>query len=114
MSEADMVAVLSPLIAEQLYPDTAPADASLPYATWQQVGGRAIATLEGAGSTECPRIQIITWAASRLEANAKHRQLIRAATDALGAELAGGMVAMHEPVTPLYGCQQDIYLGVRE
>lgn len=113
MLEEAMVTALSPLIAGQFYPDTAPPDAALPYATWQQVGGQPITTLDGVG-TERPRIQVMTWADSRMAANAAHQALIRAAVVELDAELATGMVAVHEPVTPLYGCQQDIYLGVRD
>lgn len=113
MLEENLVATLSPLIAGQFYPDTAPADAVLPYAIWQQVGGVPIVTLEGVGSSERPRIQIVTWAASRLAANAAHQQLIRAATDTLAAELATGMVALREDAIGLYGCRQDIYLEVQ-
>jgi len=108
-----MVAQLSPLVAGQVYPDTAPSDVAPPYLTWQQVGGQPIQFLAGTGSTTRPRIQLTWWAASRLAACQLRDQIQAAMVDTpLFAEIATGPVADHEPVQGLYGFRQDFYLAV--
>lgn len=108
-----MVALLSPLVASKVYPDTAPEDATPPYLIWQQVGGQPIQMLGGTGSRTRPRIQLTWWADSRLIA-CQLRDQIQAAMvgTPLFAEIATGPVADHEPAQGLYGFRQDYYLGV--
>ncbi len=108
-----MVALLLPLVAGQVYPDTAPSDVAPPYLIWQQVGGQPIQFLGGVGSTTRPRIQLTWWAASRLEACQLRDQIQAAMVDTpLFAEIATGPVADHEPVQGVYGFRQDFYLAV--
>ena len=108
--EADLYALLSPLVAGRVYPDVGPNNAQPPYITFQQIGGqtlnylgREIPTLRNA------RVQINVWAATRAQAMQTGRQAedaMRTATAFQAAPL-GAALARKDADDPLYGAQQD-------
>lgn len=108
--ESDLFAALGPLASSRVYPDVAPADAALPYITYQQVGGQALAYLETAvvGKRNA-RFQVNVWATTRTAA----ANLARTVEDTLVASTTlraipiGAMNAEYEPDTGLYGARQD-------
>lgn len=110
--EVRITQVLGPLFGERVFPDVAPSGASLPRATYQQVGGRSLVFLEGgAVKTRNYRIQVNVWAKTRAEAS----PLMRAAGDALKvADLRavpqGEPVATYDTEVKLYGAMQDFMI----
>lgn len=108
--ETRLFAVLGTLAGGRVYPDVAPPDTAAPYLVHQQVGGAAISYQENTVPTEerC-RIQLATWAASRLETTALAQQaealLLQATT--FQAEALGNRTHTHDPDTGLYGARQD-------
>lgn len=107
--ESDIYTALQALVSGRLYPDVGPQDATLPYMTYQQVGGDAANFLAGNPSKRNARFQINAWARTRAES----ATLIRAAEDlmrstsTLNATTLGGAVAVFEPDTKLFGSTQD-------
>ena len=107
--------LLGPVADGRLYPDVAPDGAGLPYATWQQAGGRVFQFLEG-GQADLreSRIQFAVWDDTRLGANALMRAmeavLVAAPTC---AEAIGALTSSHDPTTGLYGARQDFYIRWR-
>lgn len=68
--ESQIVAALTGLVANRVYPDIAADGATLPYITYQQVGGDAINFVEGSiPGTRNARVQVNVWAASRAAAS---------------------------------------------
>ncbi|MCD0492338.1 DUF3168 domain-containing protein [Chromobacterium violaceum] len=110
MLEEQLYSVLSPLVAGNVFPDTAPAETPRPYILYQQVGGIPVQFMEGDGSTVSPRMQITIWSDSRLQAAQLQRAAQRLLVGApLFGTIAGGAVALHEDVLGLRGTQQDFY-----
>lgn len=73
--EAAMRNVLE-AVCPAAYPDEAPARAELPYAVWQQIGGRPIAYVDDSvADAENPFVQVTVWAKTRIEANALMRRI---------------------------------------
>lgn len=107
--ESDLFSVLAALVGNRVYPDVAPAAVVLPFITYQQVGGEPANFLAGLPSKRNARVQINTWAATRVEAMA----LIRQAEDAvrasalLNATTLGGAVAERDEETMHFGARQD-------
>lgn len=107
--ESDLFGVLGSLVSNRVYPDVAPLGATLPYVTYQQVGGAPANFLAGIPNKRNGRFQINVWAATRLAAATLIRQVEDAvrASAALNATTEGGAVADYEPETKLYGARQD-------
>lgn len=100
------------LCAGRVWPDFRPPGVSqtLPFVTWQQVGGQVISFLEGGHpGMRNARIQVNTWDGTRLGAN----NLMRAieveilGTPALQATAIGALTATYDPAVKLYGARQD-------
>lgn len=86
------------------------ANKTLPFVTWQQVGGQVISFLEGGHpGMRNARMQINTWAATRFDAN----NLMRAieveilGTPALQATAIGALTAIYDQSVQLFGARQD-------
>lgn len=110
MIEAALKDRISALFAGNVFPDVAPEDAPLPYATYQQVGGAPVQFVGlDVPSKRNARVMVRVWATTRLQASQLARQvedlLITSAT--LQATVLGALVAEHEPDTGLYGTRQD-------
>lgn len=110
--EADLQAVLSPLVAGEVYPDVG-IEPQIPYITYQQVGGESVTFMEATvPSKKNGRFQVNVWAATRLAASA----LMRQASDAIVTAAAmqstplGEPVATYDEETKLYGARQDFSL----
>ena len=107
--ESDIFTALSGLTAGRMYPDIGPQDATLPYITYQQVGGDPANFLQGVPNKRNGRFQVNAWARTRAES----ASLIRAAEDlmrtaaTLNATTLGGAIAVFEPDTKLFGASQD-------
>lgn len=97
-------------ICPRVYPDIAPADAVLPYVTWQQIGGEAPVYLDGAlPDKRCAYVQINTWAATRAEANALMLQIEQAlcAASTMVARPQSALQAAFDDDTEIRGAMQD-------
>lgn len=106
--EADLAAVIGPFVGDRVFPDDAPEDAGMPYATYQQIGGQPINYLEGAPQEEIGRFQVNVWSDDREQANDVLRKIREALCAApLRATIMTGLLARKEPLTKVYGAQQD-------
>jgi hypothetical protein len=108
--EAEVLVALQGLAGGQVFPDVAPESTSVPYITYQAVGGEPINFLSGdrPGKTNA-RIQVNVWAKTRLEASELGEQVedaIRAAVD-LQPEVLTGRVATYDEATRYRGTMQD-------
>jgi hypothetical protein len=107
--EADLFAVLGPLVSNRAFPDVAPDGVAKPYITYQQVGGDVVNFLNGVPDKRNGRFQINVWAATRSAASTLIRQVedaVRLSTT-LRATSEGGAVAEYEDELKLYGARQD-------
>lgn len=108
--EATIFTAVGPLCSNRVYPDTAPQGATLPYVTYQQIGGRTADFLEGGAPVKRNgRIQFNVWATTRVAANTLMRQI----EDTLLASPyyfrpLGALVALYDEEVKQYGAQQDI------
>jgi hypothetical protein len=109
MLETNIFNALSPLVGARVYPDIAPVGTTLPYITYQQVGGKPVNFL-GAESSDKKnaRMQINVWSASRLQAALISRSVedYLVLTPLFGS-VEGGSIASYEPRLKLYGTMQD-------
>lgn len=108
--ETDLYAALQGLVAGRVYPDVGPPGVTLPYLTYQQVGGDPANFLEGLPSKRNGRFQFNSWAATRVEAAALIRQVedtLRASAQLRATTLAGA-VAVYDEETHRYGARQDL------
>jgi hypothetical protein len=107
--EADLFAVLGPLVSNRAYPDVAPDGVAKPYITYQQVGGNAVNFLNGIPDQRNGRFQINVWASTRSAASTLIRQVedaLRLSTT-LRATTQGGAASDYEDELKLYGARQD-------
>lgn len=107
--ETSLYAVLYS-VGTRVYPDVAPANASLPFMTWQQIGGVAPTYLERvAVDARHAMVQVNVWAKTRAEANTIAQQVEAALTTAntLQASPIGAFIATHDEETNEYGTTQD-------
>ena len=106
--ESDLSALLKTL-CPRVFPDLAPINTTLPYVTWQALGGESARFLDGtAADKRNVYLQVNVWAKTRLESLA----LIRAIEDALcmsatlTARPEGEAISTYESDTLLYGSLQ--------
>lgn len=108
--ESDIFDALKALVNNRVYPDVAPAKASLPNITYQQVGGLAVSFLEAAVvGRRNGRFQVNVWSKTRAGTATLARQAEDAlvASSVLRATPVGAPVAEYEPETGLFGSRQD-------
>lgn len=108
--EADIFAVLGPLVGNRVYPDLAPEQAARPYIVHQQVGGQAVRFLDPTvPSLKNGRWQVSVWANTRMEAAALARQIEDAlrVSSALQTTVLSAPIASYDPETKLRGTHQD-------
>lgn len=108
--ESDLYVALGALVSNRTYPDIAPQGATLPCIVYQQIGGQAFAFLESAmPSKKAATVQIRTWAATRLAANALARSiedtLVESTT--LRGEAVGAFISDIDIELQRYGTIQD-------
>ncbi|RXZ42709.1 DUF3168 domain-containing protein [Crenobacter cavernae] len=109
MIEPTLVATFGPLVGGRVFADFAPAGTPLPFATYQQVGGRPVSFLEGApASKKHARFQINVWSTSRQEAMTIIRLIEDLAVQVpLLGEIEGGAVALYDEAADRRGAMQD-------
>lgn len=79
-----------------------------PLNVYQQVGGSVINPLEGGDpNKDNARVQIVTWAKTRLDASSVARQVRLAMTGTLNAILLAAPVSVYDETTKLYGARAD-------
>lgn len=107
--EAQLVAVLGPLVSGRVYPDTPPDAPTFPCIVYQQVGGQAVEYLEGkVADQDHARVQVVVWAKTRLQASQIARQARVALVEgSLKATTYGAPVSLYEEALKLYGARTD-------
>lgn len=109
-AEGHIDTLLAPLFDGRVFPDVAPQDTAVPYATYQAAGGDPINFISGEKPSKSnTRMQVNVWAATRLEASELGEQVedtVRAAIH-LQPEVLTGRVATHDEVTTYRGTMQD-------
>lgn len=114
MNESNIVTALGTLVSSRVYPDVAPLNAVLPFATFQQVGGQAVNYLEGVSSDKKnARMQVNVWASTRAQA----MTLIRQVEDEMCktpilANVEGAAIARYDDQTKQYGAIQDFSVWI--
>ncbi|MEV8518670.1 DUF3168 domain-containing protein [Dyella marensis] len=107
--EAALAALLGPLVAGRIYPDTAPDDPEFPLIIYQQVGGKAYQYLEKKlPDYRHARMQIMVWSKRRLEASRISLEVGRLIIESpLIAESYGEPAWMPNDVLHIRGTRQD-------
>ena len=108
MLESDLFTKLSTLVSGRVYPDVA-STATMPYITYQQIGGTPVNFLGAESSSKKnARMQINVWSKTRLEASTIIRQVedLMVQTPLFG-KVEGGAESTYEPDTKKYGSRQD-------
>lgn len=112
--ESILFTTLKGLVSNRVYPDVGPSGVTVPYITWQQVGGTPINFLDTATlpSKANGRFQINTWAATRAEAATLAKQVENAvrATTSLQPTVLSQPVATTDEETGRKGYRQDFSL----
>lgn len=106
--EADLSALLKTK-CPRVFPDVAPSGTTLPYVTWQGIGGESLSFLDNtAGDKRHTLMQVNAWSSTRLQA----LQMAREIEDAMRASAAfvasplGEPLSTYEPDVPVYGTLQ--------
>lgn len=109
MIEPTLVTALQTLFPGKVFADVAPAGTTLPYCTYQQVGGTPVNYLGAeASDKKNSRIQINVWAALRSEANTKGRAVENLMVLApLYGKIESGLIAAVDDETGYRGTRQD-------
>lgn len=106
--EASIKTTLAAIAGGRTYPDVPPDNPTFPLNVYQQVGGAVINPLEGGDpNKDNARVQIVTWAKSRLEASSVARQARLAMVSTLNATLLGAPVSLYDETTKNYGTRAD-------
>lgn len=110
--ETDLVAAVASLFSGRFYADFADAGTTLPFATYQQVGGETVEFLSaGAPIKRNSRIQVNVWAKTRNEANTLMRSVENLITATpFFASPIGALISRSEEITRTRGSQQDFSL----
>jgi len=107
MIETQIVQLLRTLVSGGAYPDVADGTAVLPYATYQQVGGKPIRYLSGIADKKIARFQINVWSKTRAEATTLIRQIEDQMILQLNATAEGGAISTYDEISKLRGAMQD-------
>lgn len=108
--ETQIFQTLHTLVDGRVYPDIAPAGVPLPYIVYQQVGGVALNFLDNAmPPARNGRIQVCSWAVTRIEAADLIEQVESALRSASGlqVDVLAAPVSAFDDVTKLRGSRQD-------
>ena len=110
--EAQLHALLAPLLQGRLYPDVPPEPVIYPFAVYQQMGGQSVWFNEGSTPEQKhARVQLTVWADSRAQANTLIREIEDQVCAGLPtAESFGAAIAVHEPLLHKYGARLDFGL----
>ena len=107
--ESDLSALLKTK-CPRVFPDVAPSGTTLPYVTWQGIGGESVGFVDNtAADKRNTRLQINVWAKTRPEATSIARQIedVLCATSLFVATPLGEAVSDYDSETKTYGAMQD-------
>lgn len=108
--ESDLSTALSALCSDKCFPDVAPPGTTLPFITYQQVGGSVPNPINGttAPAVWYSRVQINVWHTTRISASTLMHQ-VEAALRATPffADVEGALIADYDDATNFRGCRQD-------
>lgn len=107
--ETDLCAVLETVVT-QAFPDVAPVDTPMPYATYQQIGGETVNYTDGAlPSLKNGLFQVSVWGESRIQVAAAALQIEAALIDAapFQAQPVAAPAADYDEDMERYGSRQD-------
>lgn len=106
--EADLWTLLKTK-CPRVFPDVAPSGTTLPYVTWQGIGGESVGFVDNtAADKRNTLMQVNVWASTRLQA----LQMAREIEDAMRASAAfvasplGEPLSTYEPDVQVYGTLQ--------
>lgn len=107
--EEILAAVLGPRFGGRVYPDSAPANARVPFAIYQQVGGQPVNFMAGSSLTRNGRFQIAVWSNDRVEASQCMREVETLLVEdaRTQATVLGGAISTHDAEVKRYGAMQD-------
>jgi len=107
--EADLKALLGPLVGNRVYPDVTPEDPKYPLIVYQQVGGDVVEFVEGkVADKDHARMRVHVWAKTRLQATQIARQVRVAIVEGvLKGSTYGAPVSLHEDMLKIYGNRTD-------
>lgn len=112
-TEAQFVSAIKTLFDDRFYPDVAPENTKLPYATWSQVGGPASSFLEGSNPNKlAARIQINVWSKDVMEARDKVKAVSNmiVASPISGTPEGAAISAYSQPSPNVRGMHQDFLI----
>lgn len=109
MIEVKLVGKIKPLVDGKLFADVAPSGTVAPWATYQQIGGKATQYVEQTlAGVRNGVFQITVWATARSEATMKSLQIEREMLSLdMQVEVVGSLRSTYEPDTKLHGAMQD-------
>lgn len=109
MVESLMLQVLGPIFDGRVYPDAAAGDTLMPFATFQQVGGKSTVFMDGAvPDKQNARMQVTVWAKGRAQASELIARVQTALCSAPTYGLPqGAWVSLRDQETGFKGAMQD-------
>lgn len=110
--EPQLFAAIKGIFADRVFPDVAPADTPLPFATYQEIGGAPVNFTDATVPDRTnARVQITVWAASRLAASTAAAQ-VEAAVRAMALQptVLTGRQALYDEESKTRGSMQDFSL----
>lgn len=111
--EDTIFGALKNLVSGRVHRDIAPPGATVPYITFQQVGGEEFDYLEGGSvGLSLARVQVNCWDDSRDDVNALALAVRNAlqGTSSLQTNVLGAFITVLDEQTGLYGTIQDFRL----
>jgi hypothetical protein len=106
--EASIKTALAAVAGGRVHPDRPPDNPTYPCVIYQQVGGDVLNPLDSSDpNTDNARVQVVTWAKTRLEASSIAGQVRAALGSALSASLMGAPASLYDETTKLYGARAD-------
>lgn len=116
--EVALPLLLGGLVDGRCYPDVTPDNAIFPLLVYQGAGGEAHDYLERKlPGSEHYRIQVVSWAKTRLAANGLalqvRQRIIEQGTAFESAKTLGQAVGLYEDALKLYGSRQDFGIWIK-
>jgi len=108
--EAQLLAVLGPLVGGRAYPDVTPDKPLFPLIVFQGAGGKEQWYVEGKRREKRhQRVQVFVWGETRIQASAIADQVGTALceSDFPAVEPYGSPTSLHEEAIKKYGTRQD-------
>jgi len=107
--ETSLRSLLSPLVANRVYPDVTPDEPKYPLIVYQQVGGDVVEFVEGkVADKDHARMRVHVWAETRLQASEIARKVrIAIVEGTLNGTTYGAPVSLHEDMLNIYGNRTD-------